>query len=251
MKWMMITALALALPATAHADDTKKDRVAELIERVDDLWRGRSSEGVFEMHVVTKNYERKMRMQSYSLGKDHSLVRILSPMKEKGTTTLKANNDIYTYLPKTDRTIRLTSGMMMGSWMGSHFTNDDLVKESRLLDDYDAKITFEGERGGEAIIEITLTPKPDAAVVWGKVVLAIDAKTELPKSQVYYDEDLQVQRTMTLWDVKEMGGRRIPSRMKMVPADKPDEKTEMIYESLAFDTGLDEGFFSISKLRKR
>ncbi len=255
MKWTIIAALALALPATtiasAYAEDQSQDRVDQLIERVDDLWRGRSSEGVFEMRVVTEHYTRKMRMKSYSLGKDYSLVRILSPMKEKGTTTLKSNNDIYTYLPKTDRTIRLTSGMMMGSWMGSHFTNDDLVKESRLLDDYTAKLTFEGERGGEQLIEITLTPKPDAAVVWGKVVLLLDAKTELPKSQVYYDEDLEVQRTMTLTEVKEMGGRRLPTRMRMVPADKPNEMTEMIYDELQFDTGLDEGFFSISKLRKR
>jgi hypothetical protein len=226
-------------------------RVEDLINRVDDLWRGKSSEGVFEMRVVTKNYTRTMRMQGYSLGKDYSLVRILAPKKEKGTTTLKSKNDIYTYLPKTDRTIRLTSGMMMGSWMGSHFTNDDLVKESRLLDDYDAKITFEGERGGEKIIEITLIPKEDAAVVWGKVVLVIEAEGLLPKSQTYYDEDLAVARTMTLSDVKEMGGRRIPTRMQMVPADKPNEKTEMIYKKIEFDIGLDEGFFSIAKLRRR
>ncbi len=251
MKWLLVLALICALPASADAGDTKEDRVSRLIERVDDLWRGRSSEGVFEMRVVTKHYTRTMRMQSYSLGKDYSLVRILAPMKEKGTTTLKSNDDIYTYLPKTDRTIRLTSGMMMGSWMGSHFTNDDLVKESRLLDDYDAKLTFEGVRGEESLLEITLTPKPDAAVVWGKIVLTLDGKTELPKSQVYYDEDMQVQRTMTLSDVAEMGGRRIPTRMRMVPADKPKEMTELVYEKMRFDTGLGESFFSISKLRRR
>lgn len=244
---VMLAAVLTAVPAMANADE----RVDELIERVDDLWRGKSSEGVFEMNVKTKHYSRSIKLRSYSLGKDYSLVRILAPKKEKGTTTLKSTKDIYTYLPKTDRTIRLTSGMMMGSWMGSHFTNDDLVKESRLLDDYDAKVTFEGTRSGQKIIEITLMPKADAAVVWGKVVLTIHADELIPISQVYYDEDLEVARTMTLSEVKQMGGRRLPTVLRMVPADKPEEMTEIIYKKIEFGVDLNKSFFSISKLRRR
>ncbi len=118
----------------------------EILRKIDDLWRGDSSHGILTMKVQTKNYTRTLRMEGWSKGKENSLVKIISPLKERGTATLKSDSTIYTYLPKTDRTIRLTSGMMMGSWMGSHFTNDDLVKDSRLEDDFDPTISFEGER---------------------------------------------------------------------------------------------------------
>ena len=150
-----------------------QDRAKEILRHIDDLWRGASSYGIFSMQVKTAHYTRNMRMEAWSKGKEKTLVRILEPLKEKGTASLKSGNSIYSYLPRTDRTIRLTSGMMMGSWMGSHFTNDDLVKESRMEEDYHVTISYEGVRNGRKIIEFQLTPKPDAAVVWGKVVLIV------------------------------------------------------------------------------
>lgn len=255
MKLSAMSARALAIllttlftAGTARAEDP---RLKKLLDDIDNLWRGRSSEAVLTMKVKTENYTRTMKMRGWSKGKEKTLVRILAPLKEKGTATLKSGNNVYTYLPKTDRTMRLTSGMMMGSWMGSHFTNDDLVKESRLLDDYDAAITFEGKRGGEEVLELTLTPKPDAAVVWGKIVMEVGAKDHLPRKAVYYDEDMDVSRTATYADVKEMGGRRLPATMRMVPADKPTEYTEMRYEKLTFDEDIPDSFFSIGRLRQR
>jgi hypothetical protein len=123
----------------------------EIIDRVDRLLRGESSHGLAVMEVVTENWERSLTMEMWSLGTEHSLVRILAPPKEAGTATLKAGDDIWNYLPKVDRTIKIPASMMMGSWMGSHFTNDDLVKDSRLVDDYDIEIVFEGDRDGSSV----------------------------------------------------------------------------------------------------
>jgi hypothetical protein len=203
------------------------------------------------MKVKTANYTRSLTMEGWSKGKEKTLVRIISPLKEKGTATLKSGNNIYTYLPKTDRTIRLTSGMMMGSWMGSHFTNDDLVKESRMEEDYYPKISFEGERDGVEILEFTLIPKPDAAVVWGKKVLTIRAKSHIPIKEFYYDEDMKIVRTIAFTDIKVLGGRRLASVLRVAPEDKPNEYTELAYEEMEFDMKLDDSFFSISRLKRK
>jgi len=192
-----------------------------------------------------------MKMEGWSKGKEMTLFRILEPLREKGTMTLKSGNHIYTYLPKTDRTIRLTSGMMMGSWMGSHLTNDDLVKEARLEEDYEAEIAFEGMRNGQNIIEFTLVPKPDAAVVWGKVVLYVLADSYMPLGEVFYDEDMQVARTFKFTDVRMLGGRERPAVMRVVPADKPDEFTEFVYKELKLDIGISDSFFGLSQLKRR
>jgi hypothetical protein len=248
---LLATANLSIHPAVAERVELPSERAKRILRTVDDLWRGQSSHGILSMQVQTAHYTRSMRLEGWSKGKELSLVRIVAPLKEKGTATLKSGTSIYTYLPQTDRTIRLTSGMMMGSWMGSHFTNDDLVKESRLEDDYDPAITFEGERDGQSVLEFTLLPKPQAAVVWGKVVITVRAADYIPVSSLYYDEDMTLVRTMTFSTVKEMGGRRIPTVLRVVPADKPGESTELVYEQISFNLRLDDAVFSLAELRRK
>jgi len=245
------TAIFAIRPVVAERTESSSERAKRILRTVDDLWRGQSSHGILLMQVRTVHYTRTMRMEGWSKGKDLSLVRIIEPLKEKGTATLKSGTSIYTYLPQTDRTIRLTSGMMMGSWMGSHFTNDDLVKESRLEEDYDPAVTFEGKRDGQSVLEFTLMPKPRAAVVWGKVVITVRAQDYIPVNSLYYDEDMALVRTMTFSKVREMGGRRIPTILHVVPADKPGEYTELLYEQMRFNLDLDDAFFSLAELRRK
>ncbi len=226
------------------------DRATKILNAVDDLYRANASHAVISMSVKTKHYERTLEMEAWSQGKENSLIKILSPRKEKGTATLKAGNAIYTYLPKTDRTIRLSSGMMLGSWMGSHLTNDDLVKESRLAEDYTAALTFEGPREGRAVIELTLVPRSDAAVTWGKIVTTVEADTYVPIRTVYYDDDGVAARTMRFTEVREMGGRRVPSVLEMVPADKPGEFTRLTYKELELGIELPASTFSLGRLKR-
>ena len=239
--------LFFSFPIYAGAED----RVKDLLNEVDDLWRGKSSYAVTSMHVKTEHYQRTMKMEGWSKGKEKTLFRIMQPLREKGTATLKSDNHIYTYLPKTDRTIKLTSGMMMGSWMGSHLTNDDLVKEARLEEDYTAEISFEGEREGQDIIEFTLIPKIDAAVVWGKLELIIQADSHIPVVEYYYDEDMALARTIEFTDIQLLGGRERPAVLTVVPADKPEEYTKFIYEKLSLNLELKDNLFSLSSLKRR
>ena len=241
------------MPLTTQADEQadNKKRTSEILNVVDDLWRGESSYAVVTMRVKTEHYTRTMRMEGWSKGKEKTLFHVLEPLREKGTKTLKSDNHIYTYLPKTDRTIRLTSGMMMGAWMGSHLTNDDLVKEARLEEDYTASISFEGVRDGQNIIEFTLIPKPDAPVVWGKLVLTILANSYTPVLEIYYDEDMQRARTFTFSDLKLLGGKMRPALLRVVPEDKPDEYTEFIYEKLELNIPVSDAMFSKQSLKRR
>ncbi|UCG11752.1 MAG: outer membrane lipoprotein-sorting protein [Deltaproteobacteria bacterium] len=222
----------------------------QILDKVDDLFRGRSSFGLGTMTVTTAHWKRSLKMEFWSKGKDKSLIRILAPKKEKGTATLRSGNDMWNYLPKVKRVIKLPSSMMADSWMGSHFTNDDLVKESRMADDYTFELTFYGEKDSQEIVEVTCRPKPEAAVVWGKVLVTALRKEYLPIFIRYFDEDIRLARTMTFSQVTELGGRRIPSVVTMVPEDKPEESTVIMYEKMDFNIGLDDGFFSLRTLQR-
>jgi hypothetical protein len=237
--------LTLVLPASAVAQESARD----IIDRVDRILRGESSHGIATMEVVTENWERNVTMEIWSLGTEYSLIRVTAPKKEEGLATLKAEDDIWNYLPRVDRTIKIPASMMMGSWMGSHFTNDDLVKESRLIDDYDIEISFEGPREGVEVWEFALTPKPEAAVVWGRIEYQVRKDDLMPTWSRYYDEDGELKRTLDFGDFRVLGDRLVPAVMDMRPEDKPGERTTVRYSELEFDIEIDQGFFSLRSLR--
>ncbi len=253
MRWwairMFVVALCIGMAGPAAAQTPEETR--EIIDRVDRVMRGDSSHGVARMEVVTEHWEREVTMELWSLGTDYSLVRVRSPAREAGTATLMADDDIWNYLPKVDRSIKIPASMMGGAWMGSHFTNDDLVKESRLVEDYDIEATFSGEREGVAVWEFRLTPKPEAAVVWGHVEYQVRRDDDMPLWVRYYDEDGDLVRTMTFSEFKNLGGRTVPAVMDMHPVDKPGERTTMRYEELEFDIDIDQSFFSLQTLKSR
>jgi outer membrane lipoprotein-sorting protein len=246
----VLVALAAA-SAPARADDEKADdtHAREIVDRVDRILRGKSSVGTVVMEIQAEHWKRTLQARIWSKGTERALIVIGEPAKERGTATLKSGDNIWNYLPKVERVIKIPTSMMMGSWMGSHFTNDDLVKESRLIRDYDIHTSFEGEREGTRVWEFVLTPHPDAAVVWGRIVLQVRRDDLMPTWQRYYDEKGELVRTLTFSDYREMGARLIPTRMRMRPVDEPDEYTQVTYEHLEFDVELPDGFFSLRRLR--
>ena len=233
----------LAQPSTLQA--------TEIIDRVDRLLRGDSSYGVAEMSIVTRRWRRTKTFEIWSEGTERALIRILNPKKEEGVATLRSGSDMWNYLPKIDRTIRIPTSMMMASWMGSHFTNDDLVKESSLIRDYDVAIMYEGEREGVAVYEFTLTPLPDAPVVWGRLEYQVRKNDLMPVWARYYDEDGELKRTLVFSNFRILGGRLVPTEMRFMPQNKPEEYTQITYRELEFDIRLPKDLFSLAALRKR
>lgn len=242
LKVCLTVLFALWLAPTAMAEPT----LNELLDATDDVMRDASSQATVTMNVKTKRYERSLTMKVWTLGTERSLIKIESPAKEKGTSTLKVEENIWNYLPKVDRTIKVPSSMMSGAWMGSHFSNDDLVKENRMSQQYVGRITKRPADGGLYVIE--LAPKPDAAIVWGKVIVEITAEQQ-PQRVTYFDEKGALKRTMTFSDVRTFGKRTIPSRMKMEPANKPGEFTEIVYEMIEF-VDVPESMFSLQSLKR-
>ena len=248
---VLVLTLLLLLGATSPAVSvTDEQRVYEIVDQVDQLLRGDSSQGTITMQIVTENWQRSLTMQVWSQGTENSLVRIEKPRKEAGMATLKVGNNIWNYLPKVSRTIKIPTSMMMASWMGSHFTNDDLVRESSMSRDYFITISYEGERNGSSVYEFTLIPKPDAAVVWGKLELEVRQDDLMPTWHRYYDEDGTLIRELTFSEYTLMGGRRVPTRLVMQPYDKPGEQTVIIYDDLAFDVPIQADTFSLRNLER-
>jgi outer membrane lipoprotein-sorting protein len=198
------------------------------------------------MRVVTERWTREMTLERWSKGRDRFLVRVLAPKKDEGVASLKIGEEMWNYLPNIDRLVKIPSSMMGESWMGSHLTNDDLVKEDQVDKLYTLTMTRK-----DTIAEITGIPKPRAAVVWGKIIYTVEMDRLIPISTRYFDESGALVRTITFDQVQRVEGRWIPMRMRVQPQDKPKEQTVFEYQKLDFNIRLSDDFFSLRSLRKR
>ena len=243
--------LAFGLEAAAMAQNASEtataDELRALIKKVETQHRGLTSHGKTRMIIVTKDWSRTLSMETWSEGRDRFLVQILEPAKERGTATLKVQSDIWNYFPKIDRLIKIPSSLMGDKWMGSHFTNDDLVKEDKIDELYD----LTQERVDDKTIVIKATPKATAAVVWGKLEYSIDREKEVPIFIDYFDEAGKKVRTVTFDTVEMVSNRWVARRMKVQPLEAANESTELHFDVLEFDLKLPSNLFSLQSLRKR
>lgn len=233
---------------------TRDQREREIVDRVARLFISQSSIATMEMQITKQDWQRKISMQFWSLGESKILLRVRRPPEDAGTAILKVGSEIWYYLPKANRTVKIRASMMKTPWMGSNFTLDDLVKQSRLTNDYVIATSFEGERDGVAVSEYTLTPKPAAVVVWGKITLEVRQADRMPVRQRYYDEDGKLIRELIFSEYKTVSGRLIPTRLVMQSMDqagkKAVEQTTITYEKIIFDEPINEETFSRKNLKK-
>ncbi|MFH1335203.1 MAG: outer membrane lipoprotein-sorting protein [Candidatus Zixiibacteriota bacterium] len=222
--------------------------VQEIVHQVDQLYRSRFSYSEVEMEIVTPHWQRTLSMQAWTQGMDQTFIRITAPDKEKGMATLRIKNEMWNYLPKTNKVIKIPPSMMMSSWMGSDFTNDDLVKEFSLYDDFSYQL-IPSEKGSEDTILINCIPRPDLPVVWHNIVIAVRKEDHLPVWQKYYNEKGQLMRILNYSDVKKFGTRTLPATMEMIPQREEGHKTVIRYLTLDFDRKINPEVFSLRNLR--
>lgn len=222
----------------------------DIVKKLDELYRSESSSGEMEMQIVTPHWERTLRMKVWTKGTDKTFIRITSPQKEKGVATLRIGNEMWNFLPNTNKVIKIPPSMMMGSWMGSDFTNDDLVNEFSLYEDYHYKLVTP-EDAQPDFLYIESVPREGLPVVWGKIVTTVRKDDYIPAVDKYYDEKGRLMRVMNFKDIKLFSDRKIPAVMELIPQNKEGHKTVIRYLKLEFDIKIGEDVFSLRNLRSR
>ncbi len=222
----------------------------EIVKRADEKNRGKTSQGEMTMTIVRPGWKRSVSMKVWSKGVDYFMIYITAPAKEKGHVFLKRGREMWNWVASIDRMVKIPPSMMMQSWMGSDFTNDDLVQQSSIMKDYTHKLLGKDTIRGKACYKIQLTPKPDAAVVWGKIIswITVDG-FDLWKNK-YYDEDGFLVNTENAYNLKKMGDRIIPTKIEMIPKEKKGQKTIIETNKMTFNKPLDEGFFSKQNMKR-
>ncbi|HUU27048.1 MAG TPA: outer membrane lipoprotein-sorting protein [archaeon] len=222
-----------------------------IVEHADTLMRGTSNYGVYRMTVVRPDWSRSMTMESWEKKEaDVSFIEVIEPPKEAGTAFLKREGQMWNWLPDIERTIKIPPSMMMDSWMGSDFTNDDLVHESSIINDYSHAILGADTLDGVLSYGVQLTPKPDTPVVWDRIVIWVGADNFMPLKEEYYDEKGRLIRTMYLKNVRKISGREFPTLWILEPHLKPGQRTEFEILKIEINVEIPDRIFTRQHLER-
>jgi outer membrane lipoprotein-sorting protein len=242
--------LNLSVFSSCLQADNEKNQAEQIVKKVDELYRADTSEALVEMQITTPHWQRTLKMNVWSQGMDKTFIRILEPKKERGIATLRIGNEMWNYLPKTDKVMKIPPSMMMSSWMGSDLTNDDLVKEFTFLESYHFEMTTI-DNPEQGVLYIKCIPKEGLPIVWGHIIVAVREEDDIPLWQKFYDQKGNLMRDMIFKEVRAFDSRRIPSVMELVPKTKEGHKTVLRYLEARFNRELEKDIFTLRNLRKR
>lgn len=223
----------------------------EIIQKAEAKSKGvTSAQSIMKISTIRPKWTREMTLKSWSKGDDFSLMLIQTPQKDKGITFLKRQKEVWNWVPSIERVVKLPPSMMSQSWMGTDLTNDDLVKESSTVKDYNHKLLEDKMIDGHLCYQIELTPKEDAAVIWDKIIAFVDKKNFVQRRAEMYDEDGELVNVMRNYNVQTVDGRELATTMEFIPMDKEGHKTVIEILSIEFDKPISDGIFTIQNMKK-
>ena len=245
--WSLIFLLSAGM-ASAQMPPAVDEDALKIAQKTDDLYRSKASYSEVEMEIATPNWSRTLGMKIWTVGTEQTFIRILEPKKERGMGTLRIGSEMWNYFPRIDRVMKIPPSMMMSSWMGSDFNNDDLVKEFTFLHDYTFRLVRPGDaEQGQLYLEAR--PKEGVPVVWSRVLVAVYERDFMPVWERFYDNKDVLIRSMTFSDLKKFGQRTVPATLELVPAKNPGNKTILRYKMIDFDQEVDSQIMTLRHLQ--
>ncbi|MBI1306747.1 MAG: outer membrane lipoprotein-sorting protein [Bacteroidetes bacterium] len=249
-KITLLISAIIVITASVLAFTNAEPTVNEIIQKAQDKMQGATTKGTLKITTIRPSYTRTMDLKMWSKGSAYALTLITSPVKDKGTVFLKRQKEVWTWIPTIEQLTKLPPSAMASNWMGTDLTNDDLVKESSMVDDYTHTLLGKDSIDGRQCYKIKSIPKENAAVVWGKLISWIDVKDFIQMKTEFYDEDEELVNTFKASVIKVMGGKTLASRLEIVPADKKGHKTRLDYLSLSFNEPIEDNFFTTQNMKK-
>ena len=239
--------LAIGICGTVSA---QPENAREIVRKADEKFNGeKSGYSVMSMTVVRPSWQRTIEFRSWSLEEQYALTLITAPAREKGHSFLKRGAEMWSWNPTISRLIKLPPSMMSQGWMGSDYTNDDILRESSVVNDYEHILKGEEVIDGYPCYRISMEAREESDVLWSRQVWWVDKKEYIVLKAELYDEDGFLVRTEKASELKMMDGRLLPSRIELLPAENPGNKTILEIREMRSNIPLKESFFSQQNMK--
>jgi len=202
-----------------------------------------------KMIIHGRRGSRTIESKSWIQGDDESFTEYLSPPREKGTKMLKIGDELWTYSPSTDRTIRISGHMLRQSVMGSDLSYEDLMEDRRLQNDYDAEVVGEENLGDRPCWVLMLTAKKGDIAYFSRKIW-VDKERFVALREERYAKSGKMIKTTQIKEVRRIDGRWFPVDMVFKDELKAGEGTEFVLESVEFNADIPDYIFSKASLRR-
>jgi hypothetical protein len=229
---------------------TTEPNPVDIVRKANDLLRFTTSEAELDIQIIRPRWQKSMSMKTWTKGTDYAMTLITAPAKEAGTVYLKKKNELWNWLPKVKKTIKLPGSMLGQNFMGTDLTASDVWSNSNIESEFDHKLIGKEMQGGQMCYKIESVTHEDSDIIWGKIISWIDVKNFIQMKVEFYDEDMDLANTFLASQVKNMAGKMRATKLEVIPANKKGQKTIVSYRSLKVDHAIPTEFFTVENMKK-
>jgi len=240
--WALGLSLCLSLAAETPTGEW-------ILNKVDENACAETRVAVSQMVIHLARTARTVRAKSWVGGSDKSFTEFLYPERDKGTKMLKLGDELWTYTPSTDRTIKISGHMLRQSVMGSDLSYEDMMEDHKMIDQYAARVAGDDTVLGRQCWVLELTAKtPDVSYHTRKVW--VDKERFVPLRENRFAKSGKLLKTTEVKSVSMHQGRWVADRVSFKDALKSGDGTEFVLDSIRFNADIPDYMFSKAALKK-
>jgi outer membrane lipoprotein-sorting protein len=203
-----------------------------------------------KMIIYGRRGSRTVESKSWVQGDEKSFTEYLAPPREKGTKMLKLEDQLWTYSPSTDRTIKISGHMLRQSVMGSDLSYEDLMEDRRLQSLYEATVVGDESIEDRPCWILELTAKGGEDIAYYSRKIWVDKERYVSLKEERYAKSGKLLKTTDIKNVSRIENRWIPDKVIFKDALKTGKGTEFIIDSIEFNADIPDYVFSKASLRK-
>jgi len=222
-----------------------------ILQKLDDNIGSDNKIYLGKMIIHGRRGSRTVESKSWIQGDEKSFTEYLAPPREKGTKMLKLEDQLWTYSPSTDRTIKISGHMLRQSVMGSDLSYEDMMEDRRMQKIYDANVVGEENIRNHPCWILELTAKEgeqDVAYYSRKIWVDMERYVSLKEDR--YAKSGKLLKTTEVNNVSRVDDRWVPDKIIFKDVLKTGKGTEFIIESIEFNADIPDYIFSKASLRK-
>jgi outer membrane lipoprotein-sorting protein len=244
---MIILMIIFVIGVLAHQDTPSGDWI---LKKIDDNIGADNKIYLGKMIIQGRRGSRTIESKSWIQGDEKSFTEYLAPPREKGTKMLKLEDQLWTYSPSTDRTIKISGHMLRQSVMGSDLSYEDMMEDRRMQNLYEAKVIDEESIENRPCWVLELKAKEGEDIAYHSRKIWVDKDRYVTLKEERFAKSGKLLKTTDVKNVSRIESRWIPDKVIFKDALKSGKGTEFIIDSIEFNAEIPDYIFSKASLRK-
>ncbi len=221
-----------------------------ILQKLDDNIGADNKIYLGKMIIHGRRGSRTVESKSWIQSDEKSFTEYLAPPREKGTKMLKLGDQLWTYSPSTDRTIKISGHMLRQSVMGSDLSYEDMMEDRRMENLYNANVVSEEIYEERLCWVLELTAKEGTEdIAYHSRKVWVDKERYVALKEERFAKSGKLLKTTEVKHVSQIDDRWVPDEVIFRDVLKAGKGTEFTIDSIEFNATIPDHIFSKASLR--